>query len=218
MRRIIRWMFYCLVLGILLVVAGILLMDTVIKAVAENRIRAETGMDVKIGKFSVSLSSPTLLIEDFKLYNTAEFGGSPFIQMPELYIEYDRDQLRKRQLHIKLLRVNLAEVGIVTDKKGRSNIDALAALGKKQDKDKTQNIEFTGIDTLNLTFQNVRHTTLDTPPREEVVDFKLKNAIFHNLKKEEDFQSIAMVLAIKGGGSKLFQGITGKPATNPPAK
>jgi hypothetical protein len=204
------------ILLIVLAVAGILLMDTIVKAVVESRIRSETGMDVKIGKFSVGLASPTVLIEDFKLYNTAEFGGSPFIQMPELFLEYDRSQFKNRKLRIKLLRLNLSEIGIVTDKKGHSNIEALGALASKQAQQK-MDVEFKGIDTLNLTFQSVRMTQMGDPPQEELLDFKIKNAIFHNLNKEEDFQGLAMGLALKAQGSRMLQKLI-NPEVNTPAR
>ena len=61
---------------ILLVVALVLSKDTILKALLERQIRAQTGMDAKIGKLSVGLLSPVATVEKFKLYNAPEFGGT----------------------------------------------------------------------------------------------------------------------------------------------
>ena len=113
MKTLFRWVFRLFVLSIVLVVALVLLKDTLVKAIAERQIRAQTGMDVKIGKFELGLLSPTLSIEDFKIYNTAEFGGSPFLVMPELHVECEGSDLMAHRLHLKLVRFNLAEINIV---------------------------------------------------------------------------------------------------------
>src|SRR4051812_15473543 len=103
MKFVVRWLFRLLVLVIVLVVAAVLLLDTIARAVVEARLRRQTGMEVKVGSVSVGLMSPVLTIENLKLYNTAEFGGSPFLDMPELHVEYDRGALWSRRLHCKLV-------------------------------------------------------------------------------------------------------------------
>jgi uncharacterized protein involved in outer membrane biogenesis len=202
MRRLIRWAFYLLILAIVLVVAGVLLLDTIAKEVLESRIRAETGMDVKIGRLTIGLMTPTVTIEDLRLYNTAEFGGSPFINMPELHMEYDPDAIRSGKLHFKLVRLNLAEVVIVQDKKGHMNIQSVQQIGPKAKREvKTQvgSFEFTGIDTLNLTIKKCRITILDSPSREEDVNFGINNQVFHNIKSEADLTGVGILLAARTG-------------------
>src|SRR5256885_4175850 len=55
----------------------------IFKNVAETQIRKSTGMDVKIGALHVSLTEPVFNLENFVLYNTAEFGGGTFIDRSE---------------------------------------------------------------------------------------------------------------------------------------
>ena len=119
MRRLIRWALYLFVLLVVLVVAAVLLLNTIVKQAIQSRFRARTGMDARIGQVDVGLLSPTFTIENFKLYNTADFGGSIFIDMPELHLEYDPLAIRSGKLHFKLVRLDLAEVALVQDKKGR---------------------------------------------------------------------------------------------------
>src|SRR5258708_17164575 len=113
MKTLFRWAFRLLILLVVLLVAAVLLMDTIVRAVAENALRRQTGLDVKIGKFEVGLLNPKVTIENLVIYNSAEFGGSPLIDMPELHVEYDRDALFANKLHFKLVRFNLAQLNIV---------------------------------------------------------------------------------------------------------
>jgi len=97
-------------------------------------------------------------IENLVIYNSAEFGGSPLIDMPELHVEYDRDALFSNKLHFKLVRFNLAQVNIVEDTHGRRNLDVLqkhmeAADGhavKTNKSSSSSQVRFAGIETLNL--------------------------------------------------------------------
>ena len=198
MKRLFRWAFYGMILMLVCIVAGVLLLDTAAKAMLEGKIRADSGMDVKIGKLTIGLLSPTLRIEEFTLYNTAEFGGSPLIKMPELFVEYDLPLLKKQQVHLKLLRVNLEQVSIIQDKRARYNVGALQP---KKMAGANKRFEFTGIDTLNLTIQTVRFGSLESPGQDRQVDFNIKNQQFHNLKSEKDIQAVALALAAKGGSS-----------------
>src|SRR3954468_6583288 len=124
-RRLFRWALYLFIIFVVLVVAAVLLLDTIAREIAQNRIRAETGMGVKIGKLSIGLLTPTVTIENLKLYNTAEFGGAQCLDIPELHVEYDVQAARAGKMHLKLVRFNMAEVDVLQDKKGHTNFDQL---------------------------------------------------------------------------------------------
>lgn len=212
MKRLIRWGFYAFIALVVCSVAGVLLLDTIAKSAAESQIRASTGMDVKIGKLSIGLLTPTLSIEDLKLYNTAEFGGAPFLQMPELYIEYDRAMARQGKVHLKLVRLNLAEISIIKNKNGHLNYEALMKVPQPGDTNlppatSGSNSNFVGIDTLNLTFQTVRLSTVDQPNNDQIINLGIKNRIFYNIKSEKDLKAVAFVLA--GSGGNLLEAIFG---------
>lgn len=127
MKFIFRWLFRLLILTIVLVVTLVLLKDVLLKALVEYRLREQTGLDVQIGRLEMGLLTPTLTIEDLKFYNPAEFGGSLFLDLPELHLEYDRPALAAGRLHLILVRVNLAEVHIVQGKSGQYNVSLLEA-------------------------------------------------------------------------------------------
>lgn len=222
-RRLFRWALYLFIIFVVLVVAGILLLDTIAREIAQNRIRAETGMGVKIGKLSIGLLSPTITIENLKMYNTPEFGGSQCLDIPELHVEYDVQAARAGKLHLRLVRFNMAEVDILQDKKGHTNFDQLqkrnpAALAGKPPANPKPGAtssrapyQFTGIDTLNLTLQKAHFATIEAPRREQNINFGIKNQIFHNIKNEGDLMGLAAVISLRmgmlnGGADGAFDG------------
>jgi uncharacterized protein involved in outer membrane biogenesis len=156
-------------------------------------------MEVKISAVHVGLLSPTLSLEGLKLYNTAAFGGSVCLDMPELHIEYDPAALRSRQLHLTLLRLDLAEVSVVLDKKGRSNFETL----KKKSKETTSHkkpavkMKFTGIDVMNITLGKFRVSNLASGRGEEI-DFGIKNQITRDVKPDADLASLGLTMFSRG--------------------
>jgi uncharacterized protein involved in outer membrane biogenesis len=188
-RRLIRWALYLFIVVVVLCVAAILLLNTAVKQLLESRLRTVTGMETQIGSVDVGLLTPTFTIENLKLYNTADFGGSIFIDMPELHVEYDPYAFRSRQLHFKLVRLDLQEVAIIQDKKGRFNVqDMEKKNGQQLANAKSQSVDgmkFTGIDTFNLSLGKFRMSNLATG-REEELQFGVKNQISHNVKSEAD--------------------------------
>jgi uncharacterized protein involved in outer membrane biogenesis len=206
MRRLFRWAFRIvlglIVLAVVAAVAVILLLDTLTKEFIVNRLRSQTGMEVKISSVHVGLLSPTLSVEGLKLYNTPAFGGSVCLDMPELHLEYDPHALRGRRLHVTLLRLELAEVSIVLDKSGRSNFEKL----KQKSKDSTghkssgEKLKFTGIDVLNFTPGKLRISNLASGRTEEI-DFGAKNEILRDVRPDADLASLGLTMLSRGNAS-----------------
>ena len=82
-------------------------------------------MDAEIGSVSLGLAEPTMTIQNLKLYNPPDFGGTPFLDIPEIHVEYDRAALARHELHVTLLRFNLGELDIVKNQAGQTNIFSL---------------------------------------------------------------------------------------------
>jgi uncharacterized protein involved in outer membrane biogenesis len=212
MTRPIRWLFRIalglFILGVAAVVAAIFLRDTIVREVLTRRMRAATGMEVKIGSVHVGLRSPTMTIKGFKLYNTAAFGGSLCLDMPELHVEYDPAAARSGTIHLPLVRLNLARIELVKDKQGRSNFDAIEKQGKQSapHANSLNGFKFGGIDTLNLSFGKLLVSDLRSGEEEEV-DFGIKNQILHNVKSQADLTGVAVLLAMRGSSSAGHSGI-----------
>lgn len=210
-----RWAFRLLILLVVLVVAGILLLDTFAREYVQYQIRHQTGMDVKIEKVRIGLMYPELTIENMVLYNTAAFGGSPFIEMPELHIEYDRDALAGRKLRCKLMRFNLARINVVEDKKGHRNFDMLQSQVMPTNSVKGKGsgngaMQFAGIDTLNLTLGKLTYTQMKDPRKVNVFNLNVDHQIFTGIKNEQDLSGDLMIALIRSGANVFQTGSNGQ--------
>lgn len=209
MKFVFRWGFRLLILLIVLLVAFLLSIDAIARAVVERRLRAETGLDVRIGSLSVGLLSPVVTIENFKLYNKPEFGGSPMLDMPELHLVYDRNELMKRRLRCKLVRVSLAELNLVQSAQGRINcpLMSIAPLPtnspalKMLASQRVAGFQFLGIDTLNLSVGRITALHMKDPKQVKELNMQLRNRIVTNIESVEalGFQLGFLVLEKKGG-------------------
>ncbi len=167
----IKWLFRLAILAVVLVIIFLLSLDSILRVIIEHNIRAKTGMDAEIGRFELGWTAPTIEIQDLKIYNPANFGGTTFLDIPEIHIEYDREALLKKEIHLTLLRFNLDELGIVKDKDGHMNIFTLSKTPPNKP-GKTAPLpslkaqtgyEFRGIDTLNVSFNKAMFTDLQNP-------------------------------------------------------
>src|SRR6266850_1684295 len=113
MKWLFKWLLRLVIAAVAIVVLVLVFRDALLRGVVEQQIRAQTGMDAKIGKFSSSLFAPVATLEGLKLYNTAEFGGRPFLDVPELHVELDPAALARHQLRVTLLRCRVAELDVV---------------------------------------------------------------------------------------------------------
>jgi len=207
MKWLIKWLLRLIFLVVVLVVLVLVFKDSALRVVTENRLHKQTGMEVRIGKFSSGIFSPVATIEDLKLYNTAEFGGTLFLEIPELHIQLDSFALAQRKLRVTLLRVNLAEVNIVKNEAGQTNIfgvkNKLEPGGAKKNglQDALGDFKFDGIDVLNLSLGRARFIDLKEAKNNREVRVDMQNQIFKNVKTDADLYGILFMIWLRSGGN-----------------
>ncbi len=204
MRRIIKWLFLLVFLAVAAAIGLLLSKDAILKAVVEQQIRAQTGMDVSIGRLSLGLLSPVVTIENLTLRNTPEFGGTPFLDIRELHLEYDRAALERRKLRITLLRLNLEELTVVRNAKGSTNIVALKGNPGAKPPKLTGDVEFEGVDVLNLSLGKIQLLDLKEPRHNLLRNVNLQNQIFHNVRTPGDLYGVLILLWMRSGGSGII--------------
>jgi len=211
MRRLLKWTFRIIALVVVAVVLLLVFKDTILRMVTEHQIRSQTGMDVKIGRLSSGLFSPVVTIENFKLYNTPEFGGTEFLIIPELHIELDSDALEAQRIKVKLVRFNLAELDIVKNKAGQTNVVTMLA---KMPKGKLaphgiriggKKFDFESIDVLNLSLGRMRFIDLNDRSKDRDVVLNLDDQVFNNVKTEGDVYSILLLIWLRSGGASIIK-------------
>jgi len=221
----IRWLFksvfrLLITLVSLVVVAIIVLLlsyNSILRIAVEHNIRAQTGMDAEIGSFKLALTSPTIKIQNFKLYNSRDFGGAPFLDIPEIYVEYDRAALARREIHLTLMRFNLGELDIVKNQAGQTNIFALGiSLPTKKSGGgqivvnfkKQTGYDFKGIDTLNISIGTAKFIDLENSQNNREQTIGLENVVIPNVKSPTDLAGLGALIYLRSDG--FFDSLAGQ--------
>jgi hypothetical protein len=207
MRWIFKWLLRLFILAVVLVVIFFLSLDSMLRVMMEHRIRAQTGMEAEIGKFSIGLVSPTITIKDLKIYNPASFGGTPFLNIPEIHVEYDRAALARREIHVTLMRFNLGELDIVKNQAGQTNIFSLGVslpIKKSGGKSavnfkKRTGYDFTGVDVLNVSVGKTKFIDLKDRRNNRGQTIGIENIVIKNVKSLPDLAGLELLIALRGG-------------------
>lgn len=202
-----KWLFRLFLLAVVLTVVVLLSYNSILRLMIEHNIRKETGMDAEIGSFHLSLTEPVLEIKDLKLYNPPSFGGTPFIDIPEIHVEYDRAALAKDELHITLLRFNLGELDIVKNTAGQTNIftlglqlpskKSLASSNSLAEFEKQTGLQFEGIDVLNVSVGTFKYIDLGNQKNNRAQKLDIENQIIPHVKKPADLAGLMVLIALR---------------------
>ena len=213
MKKLFKWLFRLALVLVLLIVLLILFLDPIAKALVERRIRQQTGLPVKIGKLTVGLRRPTLSIENFKLGNSPDFGGSTFIDVPLLRIQYDLPTLRARRIHLNTVLLNLGELHIVQNKNGRTNLQALQEQQKQKSSASASGesgLEFTGIDTLRLTIGRLKFSSDKNSALNKETYVGYKNETVKNVKSLKDLEPLIARISLEKDVDFLPENLLGQ--------
>jgi hypothetical protein len=208
-KFIFKWLFRLFILAVVLIVFFLLSYNSILRVVIERNIRAQTGMDSEIGSVNVALTSPTIEVKNFKLYNSRDFGGTPFLDIPEIHVEYDRAALAKREIHLTLMRFNLGELDIVKNQAGQTNIFALGLKLPAKKSEGGQNAinfkkqtgyDFTGIDALNVSVGSVKFIDLKNPQNNRTQVIGVDNCVTPNVKSPADLAPLSAIIVFHSDG------------------
>lgn len=204
-KFVFRWAFRLLILAIVLGIGVLLLKDTIVKEITRQRLQRETGLQVQIGKMELGLLTPTITIQNLVLYNSSDFAGAVFLDVPDLHIEYNRGELPFEKLRLKLLRLNFREINIVENQKGHTNlVDVInkvapQVLGTQPGSKDEDSFVFGGVDTLNLSVGKVRYLNLRNPKRNQEIQLGMQNEIVQNIRNEQDLTAVLMKVLLRSG-------------------
>jgi hypothetical protein len=163
-------------------------------------------MDAEIGKFSFGLLEPSVEIQNLRLYNPPDFGGTPFLDVPEIHVEYDRAAFARREIRVTLLRFNLGELDIVKNEAGQTNLFALgvpltakktgggAASFKRQ-----TGYDFKSIDVLNVSVGKLKFIDLKNQRNNREQPIGIENLVIKNVKSPVDLAGLFVLVALRGG-------------------
>jgi len=208
MKFVFKWLFRLCLLLLVLAIIFFLSFDTLLRLSAQHNIRAQTGMDAEIGAFHMGLLEPVVHLENVRLHNPPDFGGTPFLNIPEIHIEYDRAALARGKIHVTLLRFNLAELDIVRNELGRTNLFAfgMAAPAKSAptpapaaELKRRTGLNFQQIDVLNLSLGTVKFIDLKQPQHNRQKNLGIENQVVKDVKSLADLTGLGLLIALRSG-------------------
>lgn len=215
MKFIFKWVFRLFILAVVLMVVFFLSLNSVLRVVIEHNIRAQTGMDAEIGRFKLGLLEPTIEIQNLKIYNSTNFAGTLFLDIPEIHVEYDRDALLKQEIHITLMRFSLGELDIVKNQSSQTNIFAFDKLRVTESgipeilvSKKQTGPDFKGIDALNVSIGKVKFVDLKNPQNSREQTIGLENIVIPNVKSRADLGGLEALVVLRGNG--FFESLVGQ--------
>lgn len=200
MKWLLKWAFRLALLVAILVLVLFLAKDAILKGVLEQQIRAYTGLDARLGQVSAGVFAPTLDVEGLKIYNAAEFGGTLLLDAQEVHVEYDRHALSAGRLRLKLVRLRIAELNVVRNDTGRTNLLHLDWKPPLHALKQPSPVPFPEIEVLNLSLHRVRLLDLENPHRNREFQPGFENLIFRNIRSADELRGVLFLIWLRSGG------------------
>jgi len=202
------------IIGIVLAVIIVLgiLKDPLIKSAVTVATSKIVGAPVKIDQFSVGVFKQAVRIKGFKMYNPKGFPEGTLIDIAEIGVEYDLGAILGGKLHLKEVVFDLKEVGLVKNKDGQLNVDALKVAQKKeepvkekvQEKKKPSKAMPMQIDVVKLNIGKVvvKDYSVGDKPSVQVHEVGVKNKVYKNITSADQLATLVLTEAMKGAGIK----------------
>ena len=121
-----------LIRGVLAVVALLVILflarNFIARKAVEVGVTKITGFPLQIGSVNVGLFSSKVDVHDLRLMNPADFEDKLFVDMPQLYVDYQLASMLKKAPHINDMLVNIKQLVIVKNNKGETNAKKLKGI------------------------------------------------------------------------------------------
>ena len=117
-----------LMLGVVALVVLVLARNIVIKAAMETGARVVAGMPLSIQKFDLDIVNTSVDIEGLTLKNPAGFHDTALVDIPKIFVSYQRAAIFSGKIHLKNIEFDLKQFTVVKNEKGELNLDRLKAL------------------------------------------------------------------------------------------
>ena len=215
MKKFLKWGLRLLLLAVVLAVIFFLSLDSILRVIIEHNMRGQSGMEAKIGKFHFGIMEPVVEIKDLRLYSTnrEQFGDTPILTIPEIHVEYDRDALKKSEIHITVLRFNLGELDVVKGRDGETNILSLgleAATKPPQARGaapsnpglaelQERGLEFKGIDNLSVSVGTFKYVDMQNQSNNLEQKIGINNCVVTNVTSAADLSGLVLLLGLRSG-------------------
>ncbi len=116
-----------------LLVAVVLARNWILRAALSAGVESATGFPLEIGKFDLGLFSSRLEVDRMRLLNPPGFEDPRCLDVPRLVLDVELTTMLGNRPHVQDLVLHVAEVVVVKNAKGETNLDRLKALTEKEE-------------------------------------------------------------------------------------
>jgi len=167
--------------------------DYLISSFVNRTISKFFGVPVEISGYSWDMINSTVRIKDCKIYNPKGFPKGLLVDVRGINCEYDLTLLLKKELHLTLFELNLKELIVIKDKKGKFNIDSLSFVQKQQVEQKPMHIDLLKLGVGKVIYKDY---SLGAKPLIKVRHVNIKKT-YKNIKNAEQFGLLVFSDALK---------------------
>lgn len=203
-------------LAVLLLVLGIgiaLSLDALVRMGVRRSLEQKTGAGVRLDAARLGVSDGALHLRSLVLSNPPGFGPAPLLSVPELYLRYDLQAASSNVLRFAEVRLHLAELNVVVDREGRTNVTELAGLGgvggltdgsgrEVSLTNLLSTFQFGGIERLTLTLGRFRLVDERDPRKNLQLDVGISNRTLTEVDSLAQLMPLVVEIALKGGLKK----------------
>ena len=120
-----------LIVGILVVVIVVVLAlvfgrNILAKSIVVGGIKQVCGLKIDIAKVDIGL--PSVTVQGLMVYNPDGFQDKILADIPEISFDLDLPGFFKNKVHLGKLKLNVREIDVILNEKGKLNVNSLALL------------------------------------------------------------------------------------------
>lgn len=126
--KILKTLFILLIILIVVVLVG---KNVIARVAIEKGVQKVTGLNLKLDNIDVGLTKTLIDVDNLQLDNPKGFDDKVMFVMPDLFVDYELQDILKGNMHLKEVRLDLSEFYIIRDRDGKLNLDYLKEIGGK---------------------------------------------------------------------------------------
>ena len=191
-----------IILAVVFLLGFCLLRDFFIKSLIGTVATGVTGAPTSVGGLSLSVIGQRVKISNFRMYNPKGFPKDILVDIPRMGVAYDLGAFITGKIHLKLLELEIKEIGMVKNKEGKLNVDSLKiATEKSAEKKKPAKQLAMQIDVVNLGMGRVvsRDYSVEGQPVVKVYDVNLKKT-YKNITSAQQLAALIISEPLKAAG------------------
>jgi hypothetical protein len=112
--------------------------DFLVKSLIGTVVTNVTGAPTRVGGLSLSILRQSIKISNLKIYNPEGFPNGVLIDIPKIRASGNMFALLGGKVHLKQLDLEIKEISMVKNKKGKLNVDSLKIANDQADREEAK--------------------------------------------------------------------------------